>query len=126
MGTIRRLTVLGAAAFAVVALGAPAASAGQSQSISGERGHVRFDDYGEILTAFAGPYAGGRGVRAYLTWTHQGSHKVSVTALQGADGTGKERKNLTIPEGTTVWLRMCYTNLSDEDYKCSRRQRAVA
>ena len=61
---IRRLATSGASAFAVFALSASAAPAGSSEVISGERGHVRFDDHGEILTAYAGPYAGGAGVRA--------------------------------------------------------------
>ena len=108
------------------ALSVPVASAGESEMIEGERGFVSFDHYGEVLTAFAGPYAGGRGVRAYLEWTDEGEKKARVTALQGTGGTGKETKNLTIREGTTVYLRMCYTNLSNEDYKCSKRQRAVA
>ncbi len=126
MSILRRLAVFGAAAMTFLALSVPVASAGESQMIEGERGFVSFDDYGEVLTAFAGPYAGGRGVRAYLEWTDDGEKNARVTALQGAGGTGKETKNLTIREGTTVYLRMCYTDLSDEDYKCSKRQRAVA
>jgi hypothetical protein len=124
--TTKRLAALGASAAAVFALNAPVASAGQSQLIEGQYGSVTFDHYGEILTAYAGPYAGGRGVRAYLEWTDQGSHKTSVTALEGAGGTGKKSKNLSIREGTTVYLRMCYTNLQNEDYKCSKRQKGVA
>ena len=108
------------------ALGAPVASAGQGQLIEGRYGSVSFDHYGEILTAYAGPYAGGRGVRAYLEWTDKGEHKASVLALEGTGGTGQASKNLTIREGRTVHLRMCYTNLQNEDYKCSKRQRGVA
>ncbi len=102
--------------------GATTAFAGQSQTIETERGSVRFEHRGEILTAYAGPYAGGRGIRAYLDWT---KHAI-VTALQGAGSTGSKSKNLAIREGTTVYLRMCYTNLDNEDTRCSKRQRGVA
>ncbi|HWK29986.1 MAG TPA: hypothetical protein VNS09_25680 [Solirubrobacter sp.] len=123
MATLRITCAL---ALGLLGLGAATAHAGQSQSIETERGSVRFEHYGEILTAYAGPYAGGRGIRAYLDWTDRGRKHAVVTALQGAGGTGTASKNLSIREGTTVYLRMCYTNLQNEDTRCSKRQRGVA
>lgn len=124
LSKILSLAVVGA--LAASGLSAATASAGESQTIETERGAVSFEHYGEILEAYAGPYAGGYGVRAYLDWTDGGSKKASVTALQGADGTGSKSRNLSIREGTVVYLRMCYTNLSNEDVKCSKRQKGRA
>jgi hypothetical protein len=123
---LQRLAVGGVLLSGPLGIGASAASAGESEAISTERGRVAFSDRGEILEAYAGPYAGGYGVRAYLTWNDGGGHTARVTALQGADGTGSATRNLSIREGVTVYLRMCYSDIQGDNVKCSKRQRAEA
>ncbi len=123
---LHRTILAGVAVLAVSALSPATASAGESEMIETQYGSVVFEHYGEILTANVGPYAGGRGVRAYLDWTDGAAKKASVLALPGATGVGSKSKNLSIREGTTVYLRMCYTNIQTEDTQCSKRQRAVA
>jgi hypothetical protein len=106
-----------------LAFSAPAAHAGSDQEIRTDRGQVAFDHHGEWLTA-CDENADGYGVRAYLRWSSTKSAQVTDYDSYGG-ATLCESKNLSIPEGTTVWLTMCYTD-NRVDVKCSKSQRAVA
>lgn len=114
-----RIAVASALAFAVwCGLGTPAASAAQDARIDGRYGYVTFDAYGEVITA-ADIWVDGYGVRAYLQWD---GRRASVTA---AGDLYPVSRNLSIREGTEVWLTMCYTDNGDA-FKCSDPKRAEA
>ncbi|MEU4495578.1 hypothetical protein OG729_38510 [Streptomyces sp. NBC_00210] len=71
-------------------------------------------------TLHVGDYkADGIGARAYLTW---GGNKVSVYA--NGENKGQD-KHLSIREGTTVWLQLCYTR-EGKNYQCSATKKGVA
>jgi len=112
-----------ALALLVFGLSAPDALAGTNQAIQTEKGSVYFDHYGEYLTACDKKYDG-QGVRAYLYWSSTKTGKVTDYDSYGGE-TLCEGVNLSIPEGTTVWLQMCYTD-NKVDVKCSKTQRAEA
>lgn len=109
----RRIAVTGALAVAVCGLSVSSASAGQNAYVWGKYGHVKFEQYGEVLTA-SDDWHDGYGVRAYLHWG--GNQSAGVTD----DGPEPypESRNLSIPEGTKVSLTMCYTN-NGADVRCS-------
>lgn len=115
----RRIGLVSALALAVgCGLSAPAASAAENARIDGKYGFVRFDAYGEVIEA-ADIWVDGYGVRAYLEWD---GGRASVTA---AGDLYPVSKNLSIREGTDVWLTMCYTN-NGHAFKCSDPERAEA
>jgi hypothetical protein len=115
----RRLTALGAVALTVLAVGAATASAGQPENISTDRGAVWFNDRGDRLYAID-TKVDGRGVQALLTWSGR-----SASVLDGGAHGPPKSKNLDIPEGTIVELRMCYFRHSGLG-KCSKPQTAIA
>jgi hypothetical protein len=120
----RRLAITGALALALVGVSVPAASAGEDEKILVSGGEVEFDHRGEFLWAID-LRLDGYGVRAYVTWKDGvgGRHKAPATDPD-PDPPG-QLENLSIPEGTTVWLKVCYTRQS-ADARCSRQQRAEA
>lgn len=103
---------------AVLALGAATASAQKNARIDGRYGYVSFDAHGEVITA-ADIWVDGYGVRAKLEWD---GGRATVTA---AGDLYPVSKNLSIREGTDVWLTMCYTN-NGKAFKCSAPRRAEA
>ena len=118
----RRLAAIGALALAVCGLSAAAASAGSNERIDVRYGYVTFDSEGERLAA-GDLWPDGRGVRAKLTWFEDGvKHIEAVT--DGSEGLESSR-NLSIPEGTTVFLQLCYTRDGVDD-TCTKSQRAEA
>jgi hypothetical protein len=117
----RARTCAVALAVAAFGAGAPAASAGHSESISTKQGFVKFDDFGEKLQAYDAK-EGGYGVRAYLHWSS--TEKATVTADR-ATGSGFAQKNLSIPEGVPVELTICHTK-HGVDVKCSLSQTGEA
>jgi hypothetical protein len=104
----------GALGLGLLGLAAPAASAGSPESIHTDGGYVSFYDIDEELTA-SDSRGEGWGVRAKLKWGEKGYE--TVTDDQGAGGRPVD-EDLTIREGTTVYLKMCYTN-NGKDVKCS-------
>lgn len=117
---IPRLAAIGAASLLTVALGAPpaaAAATGEDESIEVNGGYVLFLDEDEILVA-ADQRPDGYGMRAYLLEVGTSS----VTAV----GVGTRRsKDLSIREGSEVWLKACYTR-KGKVVKCSNFQKAWA
>jgi hypothetical protein len=109
-----------AASAAVFGLSAPAASAGEPQQIHTDGGSVVFDDLDELVVA-KDERADGLSVMANLTWADG-----SVTAVDdsGANGSG-ETKDVSIREGTEVWLIMCY-EVDGLIVNCSGSQRGMA
>jgi hypothetical protein len=106
------------AALAVLGLSAPSALAGENERIDGRYGYVKFEHYGEVIEA-ADIYKDGHGVRAELKWEGGFAHVTNAGKLYPV------AKNLSIQEGTDVYLRMCYTeNL--KPFKCSGWQHAEA
>jgi hypothetical protein len=116
---VRRLAALSALALALLGLGASAASAGQSQDISTERGAVWFNQHGDRLYAID-TKVDGKGVEASVTWA---GHLKTATD-RGAHGPPK-LTNLDLPEGTVIELQMCYFTRSGLG-KCSDPQTAIA
>ena len=116
---LRRIVVTGALAVTVSGLSASAASAGVPQQIRTHGGHAVFDDLGELLVV-KDTRADGLSVMANLNW---GSGTATVTD-SGPGGSGTTR-NLSIPEGRTVYLLMCY-EVGGVTVKCSKVQRGVA
>jgi hypothetical protein len=117
----RRAALIVASLAASLALGAgtaSVASAGVPQQIRTDRGSAVFDDLGELVVA-TDDKADYLGVMATLTWSDG-----SVTAY--ASGAGKDQtKNVSIPEGETVWLIMCYYDRSGP-VRCSDSQKGTA
>jgi hypothetical protein len=120
----RRLALPGALALALVGLSVPAAFAGEDEKIRVSGGEVEFNHRDEFLWAID-LRLDGYGVRAYVTWKDSvgGRHKAPATD-PNPDPPG-QLENLSIPEGTTVWLQVCYTR-HGADANCSRHQRAEA
>ncbi|HWK29987.1 MAG TPA: hypothetical protein VNS09_25685 [Solirubrobacter sp.] len=109
--TAKKAAMTGALASLALGAGVPAASAAQDVRIDGKYGYVTFKAYGEIIEA-ADIYKDGYGVRAYLKWEGGSAQVTNAGKLYPVS------KNLSIPEGTTVYLRMCYTN-NGKAFKCS-------
>jgi len=119
-GTLaRRLAAITALTLTVFGLSVSAASAGVPQQIRTHGGHAVFDDLGELLVV-KDKRADGLSVMANLTWSNQ-----TVTVTDSGPGGGGQTRNLSIREGTTVWLVMCY-HVGGTIVKCSRVQRGVA
>ncbi len=117
--TARRIAVAGTLALTALGLSASAASAGVPQQIRTHGGHAVFDDLGELLVV-KDTRADGLSVMANLTW----SDGTATVTDSGPGGSGQTR-NLSIPEGTTVHLLMCY-EVGGVTVKCSDVQRGVA
>jgi len=117
---IRRIAAISALAVTAFGLSVATASAGEPQQIRTNGGTVVFDDLGELVVA-KDKRADGLSVMANLAW---GKASATVVDDSGASGAG-ETGNLSIPEGTTVWLIMCY-EVDGITVKCSDSQRGVA
>ena len=114
----RRATLVVTLAASALALGAGTASAGEPQQIRTAGGTAVFDDLDELLvvTDHRADYLG---VMANLTWSNG-------TATVYASGKGKDQtKDLSIPEGETVWLVMCYYDRAGP-VRCSKGRRGIA
>jgi hypothetical protein len=119
----RRIGLLTALAVAALGVSAPAASAGESESIETRRGAVTFNHLSERITA-EDKLADGLGIRAYVHWTaFTVDSEEFVTNRRGAK-TVVDR-DIAVHEGIKVWLTMCYTQ-NGEDIACSYAQRAEA
>jgi hypothetical protein len=118
----RRAAVIGALELVASGASAPVASAGSDERIDVKYGYARFDSDGEKLAA-GDIHKDGIGVRARLGWEDEnGPHTVSVVdTFAGYESS----KNLSIAEGTTVYLQLCYVRGS-EDLNCTRVQAAEA
>jgi hypothetical protein len=116
--TVRRIAITGALALTLFALSVPAASAGENEEIVVKGGWAAFKHKDEILLA-RDNLGDHLGVRAHLLWDGRAAH---VTDASGGSTAGR---NLSIPEGTTVWLVVCYTR-HGEDVQCSGAQKAEA
>jgi hypothetical protein len=116
------LARIGALALIFCTLVAPAASADPGdERIDGKYGFVKFQSRGEILRA-ADIIPDGYGVRAYLRW--KGGNSASAWDTKGVDH-DPDKRNLSIREGTTVSLTMCYTR-NGVDVLCSDYQLGTA
>lgn len=117
---IRRLICTITVAVAACGLSAPAASAGESETISTKRGTVTFNaDTGYLFALDS--RRDGLGILATLTWKNNGGETLRDA---GAGGVA-ESEFVNLLEGTKVKLRMCY--FSDTAIvKCSKPQKAVA
>jgi hypothetical protein len=123
MTITRRIGLLAALAVAALGASAPAALAGESESIETRRGAVTFDHRTERLTA-EDKLGDGLGIRAYVHWTaFTFDSEEFVTNRRGAD-TVVDR-HIAVRERIKVWLTMCYTQ-NGEDIACSYAQRAEA
>jgi hypothetical protein len=121
--SVKRFAVTGALALPLFGLGVTPALAGENEQISTEGGSVVFTHRGEILLA-EDERRDGYGVGAFLTWNDDfGGHQAKV--VDGHAGGRPARRNLSLPEGTTVWLEICYTK-HGRGVKCSLTQRAEA
>jgi hypothetical protein len=118
----RRVAVTGALGLIASGASAPVASAGSDERIDVKYGYARFDSDGEKLAA-GDIHKDGIGVRARLGWEDEnGPHTVSVVdTFAGYESS----KNLSIAEGTTVYLQLCYVR-GNEDLNCTRVQAAEA
>jgi hypothetical protein len=112
------ISTAAAAALAVPALTAPAALASKDARIDGKYGYVEFQANGEIIRA-TDIYHDGYGVRAYLKWDGGKAQVTSYGKLYPVP------RNLKIPENTTVYLRMCYTQ-NKKPFNCSDPKTAQA
>jgi hypothetical protein len=120
MTIVRRIAVTSALILSVFGLSASAASAGEVENIHTKGGSVGFNDKNEIVVAFD-HLLDGYGVRAYLSWR---GGKAWVTDYGAYGDTAS--MNLSLREGTPVWLTMCYINKKGAKVKCSSPQRATA
>lgn len=116
---VRRLAVISALALTLFGLSVPAASAGESESISTKRGAISFRDKGERLVALD-KRKDGLSIRAYLQ-TRNGS-LLSVTDPR-TDGllvipAVRDLSGILIQENEPVRIWMCYVKFG-VDVKCS-------
>lgn len=111
-----------AAASTLSWVGAPAASASSDERIDVKYGYVKFEAAGEKLTA-GDIWGDGYGVRARLGWETSKGPKTAwvIDTSAGYEST----KDLSIREGTTVYLQLCYTR-HGADVKCTRSKAAEA
>jgi hypothetical protein len=114
-----------ALAIAAFGLTAPAASAGENESIKTKGGLVTFKHKDEQIEAWDNR-PDHLGVQATLAWTDAAgdNHTKWVIDTTGADELGKF-KDLSIRDGTRVALTMCYVDDTGPT-DCSRPQSAVA
>jgi hypothetical protein len=120
---IRRIAVAGALAVSALGIAAASASAGENEQITTEGGTAVFTHRGDRILAHD-ERRDGYGVAAVLTWNDDfGGHEAKV--IDGRSSGGPDRKTVPLPEGTTVWLSLCYTK-NGRGVKCSLTQRAEA
>lgn len=118
----RLVAVIGAMSLIVSGVFATAASAGSDERIDARYGYVRFDSDGDTIVA-GDIFKDGYGIRARLGWeTSDGPRTASVVdTFAGYESS----RSLSIAEGTTVYLQLCYVRGS-KDVSCSRVQAAEA
>ena len=121
--TARRVALAGALGLTGVAVGAPAALAGKSQTIDTKGGRVEFRDRGEVLFA-RDDRRDGYSVSAELSLEEQ-LPLVDVVDGDGANNT-PNLKRYPLDEGTNLWVRMCYLQDQWHIVDCSGWQRAKA
>jgi hypothetical protein len=119
----RRLAVAGAVGLTGLAVSAPTALAGKSQTIDTKGGHVEFQHTGERLLA-RDDRRDGYSVSAELALA-EGLPLDSVVDGDGANSTPNS-KRFPLREGTNVLVRMCYLQRQWEIVRCSGWQRAQA
>jgi hypothetical protein len=121
--TARRVALAGALGLTGVAVGAPAALAGKSQTIDTKGGHVEFHDDGEGLLA-RDDRRDGYSVSAELAFPE------GLPLFDVVDGDGANNipnfKRYPLREGTNVLVRMCYLQGQWKIVSCSNWQRAQA
>jgi hypothetical protein len=120
----RSFAVAGALALTALALAPPASA--DDETISTTGGSVVFQDHGEVISARDG-YPDGLGVRANLLVNPYGETGGLHTATDD-NGFGGDwvDNDLSVREGTLVWLQLCYTNTIGNEVQCSRWQSARA
>ena len=119
----RCVALAGAVGLAGLAMGAPAALAGKSQTIDTKGGRVEFRDRGEVLFA-RDDRRDGYSVSAELSLEEQ-LPLVDVVDGDGANNT-PNLKRYPLDKGTNVWVRMCYLQDQWHIVDCSGWQRAEA
>jgi hypothetical protein len=119
---IRRAAIAAAVGLTGLALGAPNAFAGKSQTISTKGGTVKFEHRGDGLLA-SDERRDGYAVSAELALV-EGLPLDSVEDANGALNTPVYKRS-SFPEGTNLLLRMCYVK-GNKNIRCSGWQRAQA
>jgi hypothetical protein len=119
----RRVALVGAVGLTGLAVGAPAASAGKSQTIDTKGGHVEYHDDTEGLLV-RDDRRDGYSVSAELALA-EGLPLFDVVDGDGANNTPNFDR-YPLPEGTNVLVRMCYLQRQWEIVRCSKWQRAQA
>jgi len=109
-----------AVALTLLGVGATSASAGESERIVANGGTAKFSHKGEILYVSDNIGDAASMTAELLNLSGSGSWWVRDS---GADGDPSE-VDISIREGSELWLRLCYT-IDNEDH-CSRWQTAVA
>jgi hypothetical protein len=119
---VRRVAIAGAVGLTGLALGAPAASAGRSQSIDTKGGYVRFEHRGDGLLA-RDDRRDGYSVSAEVALLEG----IPIDAVEDADGALNmpNYKRSPFDEGTELLLRLCYVK-GNKNVSCSDWQRAQA
>ncbi|WP_030543138.1 hypothetical protein [Streptomyces albus] len=97
----------------------PRTAQGRTVSFRTPRAGAYFYDFREKLVV-SDYKADGYGARAYLTW---GSHRASVYAGGGRNST--DEKDLSIKEGTPVWLQLCTTKRG-KNLRCTKTRKGYA
>jgi hypothetical protein len=122
---IRRLAALSALALTVFGVSVATASAGESERIVANGGTAKFLHEGEILYVSDNIKDGWNMQAELLNLTdYEGDEGSWWLIDRGADGDPSEA-NLSIRDGSKLWLRLCYTRKGEDD-ECSRWQTAVA
>jgi len=119
----RRVALAGVIGLAGLAIGAPAALAGKSQTIDTRGGHIEFHHEGERLLA-RDDRRDGYSVMAELSLV-DGLPLYDVVDGDGANSS-PNRGRYPLPEGTNVLVRMCYLQNQWNIVSCSRWQPAQA
>ncbi|MBQ0985260.1 hypothetical protein KBZ10_12155 [Streptomyces sp. F63] len=97
----------------------PQAARGRTVSFRTPRAGAYFYHFREKLVV-SDYKADGYGARAYLTW---GSRRASVYAGGGRNST--DEKDLSIREGTPVWLQLCTTKRG-KNLRCTKTRKGYA
>jgi len=122
---LRTYSIVAALAAAVLAIGAPSASAADGfVSITTAGGYAQFDGFGEVLFV-SDERKDGYGVSAELR--RADDHRMIASVVDGdGDNNNPNEKNLAIDENTKVQLRMCYVEDLWKVVSCSRWQNSNA
>jgi hypothetical protein len=104
------LAVMSVVAFAGSVVAAPPASAGQNITVwyGADRGH--FQAYGEVVSACDGN-ADGWGVMVFYYRADQNLNGVVMD--RNGSGNGCVKRDLSIPEGVSVRIRLCHRSPSN-------------